>query len=213
MRKFIIILIVISCLIGSCAAASYEATLSSLQKSMASAHSLAESARFIGYWEDYFIIRMAKDQWHTAHNEYVKLTRYPAAARIWLYLKDQGFNDAVCAGILGNIMAEVGGQTLDIRYWIGGNGYYGMCQWSKAYCPDVWGLGLYGQLDYLMQTIHYEFDTFGFCYKKGFTYEDFIQMTDEKEAALAFAKCYERCASQHYYIRTINATKALEYFT
>ena len=42
----------------------------------------------------------------------------PIATEIWLYLKKQGYNDYVCAGILGNIMAEVGGQTLNIRHMV-----------------------------------------------------------------------------------------------
>jgi hypothetical protein len=38
-------------------------------------------------------------------------------------------------------------------------------------------------------------------------------MQDEKEAALYFAKYYERCGSGSYSVRQSNATKALDYFT
>ena len=40
--------------------------------------------------------------------------KYSQATQVWNGLKALGLNDYVCAGIMGNIMAEVGGQTLDI---------------------------------------------------------------------------------------------------
>ena len=41
----------------------------------------------------------------------IRIEKYPTASSIWLYLSDQGYSDEICAGILGNIMAEVGGHT------------------------------------------------------------------------------------------------------
>ena len=127
-------------------------------------------------------------------------------------MKDLGWNDYVCAGIMGNLMAEVGGQTLDIQYWLQGNGYYGMCQWNKAYRSGVWGADLTGQCDFLRDTIKYEIDTFGYAYKKGFNLNSFLALSNERDAALAFAKCYERCGSGTYTIRQNNAEKAYDYF-
>jgi hypothetical protein len=49
-------------------------------------------------------------------------------------------------------------------------------------------------------------------YKEGFDFEDFIQMKDPAEAALAFAKAYERCGSASYKLRQQAALKAYEYF-
>ena len=46
----------------------------------------------------------------------IRIEKYPTASSIWLYLSDQGYSDEICAGILGNIMAEVGGHTLDIEH-------------------------------------------------------------------------------------------------
>ena len=129
-----------------------------------------------------------------------KAAEYPAATQIWRYMKAQGWNDYVCAGIMGNIMAEVGGQTLDIRYTLSSNGYYGMCQWNRQY-SNIWGAGLESQCDYLRDTIKYEIDTFGFNYQKGFKFNSFLNMTDAQQAALAFAKAYERCASGSYGVR------------
>ena len=141
-----------------------------------------------------------------------KAAEYPAATQIWRYMKAQGWNDYVCAGIMGNLMAEVGGQTLDIRYTLSSSGHYGMCQWSRGY-SQVWGAGLETQCNFLRDTIKYEFDTYGFNYQKGFNFNSFLNMTDARQAALAFAKSYERCASGSYGIRQENAIKAYNYFT
>lgn len=126
-------------------------------------------------------------------------------------MKAQGWNDYVCAGIMGNLMAEVGGQTLDIRYTLSSSGYYGMCQWSRGY-SQVWGAGLETQCDFLRDTIKYEFDTYGSKYQKGFNFNSFLNMTDAQQAALAFAKSYERCGSGSYRVRQKNALKAYNYF-
>ena len=139
------------------------------------AHELAESARKLGWPEESEPINSAKAEWWNAqvaievydarYQELyaeseeakwaTKAAEYPAATQIWRYMKDLGWNDYVCAGIMGNLMAEVGGQTLDIQYWLYGNNYYGMCQWSKTY-SKIWGADLETQCDYLRDTIKYE---------------------------------------------------------
>ena len=139
------------------------------------------------------------------------MAEYPVATTIWNYLKDLGYNDYVAAGILGNIMAEVGGQTLAIQPTLSNGTYYGMCQWKMCYYPSVNGLGTEGQLDLLANTIEQEFNEFG--YVSGYSYEEFLNIQDEQTAALAFAKTYERCGSGSHSVRQKNATKALEYFT
>ena len=151
--------------------------------------------------------------------EYARLWRqraqeYPAATQIWLSMKEQGWNDYVCAGILGNIMAECGGHTLNIQWNIYdySGWFYGICQWSLYYIPEASGLSLENQLSLLYNTIEAEFDYAGFCYYYGFTYDDFLQMTDYRNAALAFAKVYERCGSASHSIRQYNAQIAYEYF-
>ncbi len=140
-----------------------------------------------------------------------KAAEYPAATQIWRYMKALGWNDYVCAGIMGNLMAEVGGQTLNIRYTLSSGNYYGMCQWSRSY-SKVWGAGLETQCDFLRDTIQYEFDTYGSKYQKGFNFNSFLNMTNAEQAALAFAKSYERCSSKYYTIRQQNALKAYNYF-
>ena len=139
-------------------------------------------------------------------------SEYPVAAEIWWTLKSYGYNDYVCAGILGNIMVEAGGQTLTIQPTIQTSKYYGICQWSKKYYPSIWGASLEEQCEYLHNTMEQQFKVFGKLYKKGFTFADFLNLTDEQDAALAFAKCYERCASEGYQRRQNCATKAYEFF-
>ena len=196
------------------------------QEIVNSAHDLAEATRALGYDENHPIIEFAKKEYETA-NEYLeiyqnrlneinsqwndKLSTYPVATEIWLYMKDQGWNDAVCAGILGNMMAECGGHTLSLQPTVSNKYYYGICQWSKGY-PSVWYSNLDSQCEFLINTIEYEFNTFGSSYKRGFNFNSFLNLNDEKEVAKAFAKCYERCGSSSLNQRQKNATIAYNYF-
>ena len=132
---------------------------------------------------------------------------YDQARQVWNYLIGLGLNKYVCAGILGNIMAEVGGQTLDISRWpqYSKNNYYGICQWAgsrKQRLLNNFGTTLEDQLRFLSVEL---FEVI----PKG---NSFYNMQDEKEAALYFAKYYERCGSGSYSVRKSNATKALNYF-
>lgn len=137
---------------------------------------------------------------------------YPVAAYIWNYLKGLGYNDYVCAGIMGNLMIETGGHTLNIDPYIYGCGgsYYGICQWSAYYCPGIQGASLDSQLAYLAKTIEYEMDVYGFNYSSTMDYDEFLQMTDAGEAAKAFGQCYERGAGS--YVRAQCAYAAYDYF-
>ena len=133
---------------------------------------------------------------------------YAQSAQVWTYLKSLGLNDYVCAGIMGNIMAEVGGNTLEISRYsqTESNGYYGICQWAgarKQRLLNDFGTTLESQLRFLSVEL---FEVI----PKG---SSFYNMQDEKEAALYFAKYYERCGTGSYYVRQTNATAALDYFT
>ena len=188
------------------------------------AHNMAEAARACGYAENHPVIILAKNEWEIANSLYIKYKEkysnivklkawkeYPVATECWVYLKSLGYNDYVCAGILGNMMAEVGGGTLDLQ-WDLGDSFYGLCQWSTYYRPEAKGLNVQKQLELLKNTIKEEIDYAGFIYKYGFDYNQFIQMENTREAALAFAMTYERCAKQYYYIRCDYAEIAYNYF-
>ena len=197
---------------------------------MNAAHDMAEAARRMGYSEDNGLIVTAKNIYVTAQEEMtnIKLViidlqnqfdadfaekekEYPAATKVWKFLKEKGYSDRVCAGIMGNLMAEVGGQTLALNPYASNGKYYGMCQWNSAYI-EVWGADLMTQCKFLDKTMKYEFDTYGRKYKSNFDFEAFKNLNDEKDAALAFAKCYERCGSGSYKVRQRNAEVAYEYF-
>ena len=144
-------------------------------------------------------------------------TKYPEAQIVWNALIDYGLSPEVASGIMGNIMAEVGGQTLDFsewRYWSRGT-HYGICQWGGGRKQDLlnnFGPDLKDQVAFLLYELEREMNSYGYIYKTGFGYDKFIAMTDVEQAALAFAKSYERCSSKYYNIRMTNAKKAYNYF-
>lgn len=145
-----------------------------------------------------------------------KSGEYPVATQVWRYMKEElGWNDYVCAGVMGNMMAEVGGQTLNLQpylYGHSGANYYGLCQWSSRYYPSIQGADVDAQLDFLASTVKKELDTYGYLFRSGLDYEAFCNLTDAEDVAMAFAKAYERCGSGSYGVRQRNAIKAYNYF-
>lgn len=158
-------------------------------------------------------IELAKTQeLHDQYNYQLRKERwddeYPVAAEVYNTLIENGYSAPVACGIIGNMMAEVGGQTLNLQYAADGNGYYGLCQWSMNYYPNVYGESVSGQMIYLLDTIEYAFEHYG-----NYTFSEFLQITNPAEAANAFARAYERCDPASYYQREINALTAFDYFT
>lgn len=205
-----------------------ESLISTTNEKLQAANNMLESCKTLGYDDENPVVVLANeevanaqadlDYYQSIYDEVLielraaeRIAEYPVATTIWNYLKDLGYNDYVVAGILGNIMAEVGGQTLNIQPTLSNGTYYGICQWKLCYYPSVNGLGTEGQLNLLASTIEQEFNEFG--HVSGYSYEEFLNIQDEQTAALAFAKTYERCGSGSYNVRQTNATKALEYFT
>ena len=195
---------------------------------MDAATQMAEACKTLGYEEDDPVIKLAEEEYSNAEfdmNYYQELLvdakralrekEYPAASVVWYYLTEtMGLNEHVAAGILGNMMAEVGGQTLDLQVDCSGRGYYGICQWSRKYMVyDITGSDLDTQLEYLNKTIEDEFAVFGDLYTSGFTYQDFCNMQNAQDAAKAFAVVYERCGSGSHNVRKSNAVTAYEYYT
>lgn len=134
-------------------------------------------------------------------NNSIKQSKYPDAYFIWNYLINNGYSKESAAGILGNMMVEVGGwvgdiATLNLDVTNNGRTYYGICQWKKSMYPKVVGMNLEQQLNFLNSTISTEFRDFGRL--SGYSLESFKNCTDPASAALAFAKTYERCSSKSY---------------
>jgi hypothetical protein len=201
---------------------------------MEAAHAMAEAARKLGYDESHSTIVLAKQEYNDAKTlkkgyqatydslvaDYnsrwsLKESQYPSATYVWRYLTETlGYNNYVAAGIMGNMMGECGGGTLNLKYWVtssSGN-YYGLCQWSRGY-SGVWGASLEGQCAFLANTISYELNTYGRAYASGFNYSKFLNLSNEQQAAKAFFKCYERGAASTCSARMKYATIAYNYFT
>jgi hypothetical protein len=140
----------------------------------------------------------------------------PVATEIWLQMKSYGWTDAACAGIMGNIMRETGGDTLKyIRSDIynKSKSHYGLCQWAKRYYPDIqptdtWTPSTTEQVEFLrytilnQKTLHHNY---------GFTEEYLLTATDYREVAKRFCDGYERPA-ENSTRRENNAEKAWKYF-
>jgi hypothetical protein len=143
-----------------------------------------------------------------------KLKQYPYATKTWLYLKEMGYSDEVCAGIIGNIMVECGGYSLKFNPFLYNKSgkHYGLMQWSRKYYPKADGIGFEAQLDFFKSNVKSIFKPWGKKYKKGFTYNDFLKLESPEEAALAFAKIYERCSHKTYKSRQRLAGVAYKYF-
>ena len=140
---------------------------------------------------------------------------YPYATKVWYFLRESGYSEEAAAGIIGNMMIETSGGTLSLKptaYSPKGT-YYGLCQWSIYYYPEIFGKPFEDQLDYLQSTIAAEFRVFGSKYKTGFTYADFLVLNSPEDAAHAFAAVYERCSTGSYELRKQAARTAYDYFT
>lgn len=141
----------------------------------------------------------------------------PEATEIWLIMKEFGWSDAACAGILGNIMREVGGNTLkhiDHTLYNGSKTHFGLCQWAKRYYPDIWPTddhipSVREQMEFLRMTIR-EYNGHGFAYH--FIEEYLFTATDPAEVAYTFCKGYEKPAEEPDK-RMAFALEAYDYFT
>lgn len=137
---------------------------------------------------------------------------YYYAAKTFEFLMSKGYSREVACGIIGNMMIETSGGSLNLKPTVYNptGKYYGLCQWNRSY--GIHGYSFEQQLEFLNSTIEQEFNTFGKCYKVNFDYESFKSVTDPAQAALAFAKVYERCTSSSYKLRQNAAIDAYNYF-
>lgn len=140
----------------------------------------------------------------------------PVATEIWLQMKSYGWTDAACAGIMGNIMRETGGDTLEYitsNIYNKSKSHYGLCQWAKRYYPQIqptetWTPSTAEQIEFLRYTINNQ-KTLHHSY--GFTEEYLLTATDYREVAKKFCDGYERPA-ENSTRRENNAKKAWKYF-
>lgn len=170
--------------------------------------------------------KVCENQYRVGHNEIMGYGSYrqhqstvsgDPASQVWKYLKSYGYSDSVVAGIMGNMMRECGGDTLDLDWDVvghfNGDEFYGLCQWCLRYTPSGFkGSSIKEQCEHLHNTIEAEFATFGGNYN-GMTYEEFLK-ADTRTAAIAFCCVYERCGdySNEGPRRANNAEKAYKQF-
>ena len=103
------------------------------------------------YENDLDAIKKERERWQIKSNE------YPEATRVWLYMKNTfGWNDTVCAGIMGNIMAEISGGTLDFYDWNNDENAYGMFQWLGQRKVDI--KDFYGEIPTIEQQLEFMYD-------------------------------------------------------
>lgn len=144
---------------------------------------------------------------------------YPIATEVWLFMRNElGWSNAVAAGVMGNMMHECGGCTMNLN-WVPtpGDDSVGICQWKVCYEDRAWLVhsNLQDQLNFLKNTVKIQIDNWGWKHKEGFNYNAFCNLTSCEEAAEAFATCYERCSysEKRYETRRNLAQVALQYFT
>lgn len=142
---------------------------------------------------------------------------YPVATEVWLYMKDNfGWSDKVCAGIMGNMMAEIAGGTLNFNRWnIDKSSGYGMIQWIGSRRTGI--KNRYGSAPSVEEQLLYMRDEmFGSNgVKQQITdrqLEAIMNGESPEQIAYDFARYFERCASFSYNRRRDYARIAYNYF-
>lgn len=215
MKKLIRRMLAAGVIIALLAAPGTAGTWTQHQANMDMAHQIAEMMRSEGHPEDHPVI-VACQEWWQSENDLIEnapaefttkeqRSRYPVASLVWELLRSAGLSEYVAAGIMGNMMAECGGQTLDLQPYIYASGFYGLCMWSLTYFPTIDGQDVHGQIGVLMDTMPTNMA------EAGYNYDSFLALTDASAAARWFSYGYERPAEWAEQ-RANNAETALAYF-
>ena len=166
----------------------------------------------VAYYQEQFEI------WEEKHKWEVRASEYPVATQVWLYMKNNlGYNDIVCAGIMGNMMAECGGCWTQDLDWEAGKsgGPYGMIQWLGGRRKQLFSIygdnpGIEDQLNFMHNELY---GINGVTWQVSQSQLDKIMNAETPEdCAYAFACYFERCGEGHRSIRRNYAKRAYEYF-
>lgn len=140
---------------------------------------------------------------------------YPVATQVWLYMKETfGWNDIVCAGVMGNIMAEIGGGTLDFSNW-NHESPYGMFQWLGQRKIDIkakYGAepNIFEQLDFMYDELY---GSNGVRQQvSDYQRDKILNASTEEDVATYFCIYFERPGNSGE-VRRGYAHRAYEYFT
>ena len=169
------------------------------------------TAEDVAYYEEQVAVLEEQHKWE------VRAAEYPVATEVWFYMKNElGFNDIVCAGIMGNMMAECGGcWTSDLNWDANSASGYGMIQWlggRKKQLFSIYGSNpsIENQLDFMKDELY---GTNGVTKQVTDSQLNKIMNAESpEECAFAFATYFERCAEGHRSIRRGYARRAYEYF-
>lgn len=165
----------------------------------------------VGYYTEQQLIHQEEENWR------VRAEEYPVATQAWLYMKNElGFNDIVCAGIMGNMMAECGGcWTSDLDWDVRSCSGYGMIQWLSGRKQQLFSIygdnpSVENQLDFMKDELY---GTNGVTKQVTDSQLDkIINAETPEDCAYAFACYYERCGEGHRWVRRDYARRAYEYF-
>ena len=172
---------------------------------------IANTKADIEYYSEQQAIRQKEYEWQ------VRAEEYPAATEAWLYMKNEfGWSDTVCAGIIGNFMAECGGcWTQDLDWDVNTSHGLGMVQWIGGRRSQL--IKIYGSNPSITDQLNFMRDElYG---SNGVTkqvtdnqLDKIMNASSPEDCAYYFACYYERCAEQHRYPRKGYARTAYEYF-
>ena len=172
----------------------------------------AENAQAdVVYYQEQFEIFEEIREWE------VRASEYPVATKVWLYMKNEfGWNDIVCAGIMGNMMAECGGcWTSDLDWSLNEPGGFGMIQWLGSRRKQLFSI--YGKTPSIENQLNFMKDelygTNGVSKQVSEKQLNKIMNAETpEECAFAFASYFERCSEKHRVPRRGYARTAYEYF-
>ena len=172
----------------------------------------AENAQAdVVYYQEQFEIFEEIREWE------VRASEYPVATKVWLYMKNEfGWNDIVCAGIMGNMMAECGGcWTSDLDWSLNEPGGFGMIQWLGSRRKQLFSI--YGKTPSIENQLNFMKDelygTNGVSKQVSEKQLNKIMNAETpEECAFAFASYFERCSEKHRAPRRGYARTAYEYF-
>ena len=165
----------------------------------------------VTYYQEQYLI------WEEIHKWELRAAEYPVATQVWLYMKNElGFSDIVCAGIMGNMMAECGGcWTSDLDWDVSSSSGFGMIQWLGGRKQELFSIygntpSIENQLDFMKDELY---GTNGVTKQvSDWQLDKIMNAETPEECAYAFACYFERCGEGHRASRRGYARRAYEYF-
>lgn len=211
-----------------------EALLKNATERLELIDTIYEGLLTLGYAEDHPAVVMAKTDMENAQADVVyyqeqfeifeeirkwevRASEYPVATEVWLYMKNEfGWNDIVCAGIMGNMMAECGGcWTSDLDWDVNSSSGFGMIQWLGSRKKQLFSIyskkpSIENQLNFMKDELYGTNGVDKQVSEKELN--KIMNAETPEECAFAFASYFERCFEEHRAPRRGYARTAYEYF-